>query len=91
MQQLGFSDLSTDFEPVGGNNLGESGIVSQDWLAVQVVATAEARTNAQKICVEAQQQAHLARIQRYFASGDPILIAEALAWLEVAQLPRPDD
>ena len=91
LQQLGFSDLSTDFEPVGGNNLGESGIVSQDWLAVQVVATAEARTNAQKICVEAQQQAHLARIQRYFASGDPILIAEALAWLEVAQLPRPDD
>lgn len=90
----GSDDLITDFELSGGNNSDETMITPQDWQAVQAAAVTEAKASAQQIRAEAQQQAHLARIQCYLDSGDPILIAEALAWLMVAQpaaQSRPDD
>jgi len=36
-----------------------------------------------QICLEAMQAAPIARMQRYLESGDPILMAEAIAWAEI--------
>jgi hypothetical protein len=39
--------------------------------------------------IQAQQTAHLARLQRYLTSGDPILMAEAIALTQTPSHPQP--
>lgn len=53
------------------------------WLAINQEAFAEARRRSQQIRAEAQQQRYIQRMQQYLQSGDPILIAEAIAWARV--------
>ena len=55
----------------------------QTWLEISREAVGLATAAEQQIKVEANQSRQIARMQRFLASGDPILIAEALAWAEV--------
>ncbi|MBD1910662.1 MULTISPECIES: hypothetical protein [unclassified Leptolyngbya] len=54
---------------------------------VQETATQEAIENHKRIRLEGQQQQHRDRMRRYLESGDPILIAEALAWIQINGIP----
>lgn len=56
---------------------------SRTWLAVTQAAAQEAQSKAQQIKQQAQQQQYVQRMQRYLHSGDPILVAEAIAWAQV--------
>jgi len=47
---------------------------------VQGAAAQEAIANQKRIRLEGQQQRHIERMQQYLDSGDPILVAEAIAW-----------
>jgi hypothetical protein len=49
----------------------------QAWLATNKEAAREANEQALRIRGEAQQQAHVDRMQQFLDSGDPILMAEA--------------
>ena len=46
-------------------------------------ATRHARLQQQQLKAEAGRQRQLTRMQQFFTSGDPILVAEALAWAQV--------
>ncbi|MEP1079632.1 hypothetical protein NDI52_29930 [Leptolyngbya sp. PL-A3] len=50
---------------------------------VQGAANQEAIENQRRIRLEGQQQRHIERMQRYLDSGDPILVAEAIAWAQL--------
>jgi len=52
---------------------------------VQDAAMQEAVANHQRIRREQQEQQHRERMQRYLESGDPILVAEAIAWMRVSE------
>lgn len=56
---------------------------SSSWQAVSQEAFAEAGRRSQQIKAEAQQQRYIQRMQQYLQSGDPILMAEAIAWARV--------
>lgn len=51
---------------------------------VQGEAMQEAIENHRRIRLERQQQQHVERMQRYLESGDPILMAEAIAWMRMS-------
>jgi hypothetical protein len=55
----------------------------QAWLESRKEAAREANEQALRIKGEAQQQAHVDRMQRFLVSGDPILMAEAIAWADI--------
>jgi hypothetical protein len=55
----------------------------QAWLATSKEAAREANEQALRIRAEAQQQAYVDRMQQFLASGDPILMAEAIAWADI--------
>ncbi|NJN56647.1 MAG: hypothetical protein HC879_03695, partial [Leptolyngbyaceae cyanobacterium SL_5_9] len=46
-------------------------------------ATRQAQTEYQRIKAEAAEQRHIARMQQFLDSGDPILVAEALSWARI--------
>lgn len=46
-------------------------------------AARTAQQHQQRIKQEASETRHVVRMQQYLASGDPILVAEALAWAQV--------
>lgn len=71
-------DLSYSSMPTSsavGNNVP----LEQAQLNVSPAATKDAIETATHHRIETLQAAHLARLQRYLASGDPILMAEAIA------------
>jgi hypothetical protein len=82
-------------EEEGGNaaeavdSSGGAGVVQsmlfdvQAWLESRQEAAREANEQALRIKGEAQQQAHVDRMLRFLVSGDPILMAEAIAWADV--------
>lgn len=74
--------LSCDLSPVGllGRSLASS--VSSTGVSIEHPDLC-AHQNARQMRAEAQQRAYVARMQQYLASGDRILMAEALAWAEV--------
>jgi hypothetical protein len=51
--------------------------------AALAAAAEQARGEAQRIKEEAFQQAQVERMRRYLQSGDPILMAEAIAWSQL--------
>jgi len=51
---------------------------------VQDAAIQEALANHQRIRREQQEQQRRKRMKRYLESGDPILVAEAIAWMRVS-------
>jgi hypothetical protein len=55
----------------------------QAWLATSKEAAREANEQSLRIRGEAQQQAYVDRMQQFLASGDPILMAEAIAWADI--------
>jgi hypothetical protein len=55
----------------------------QAWLESRKEAAREANEQALRIKGEAQQQAYVDRMQQFLDSGDPILMAEAIAWADV--------
>jgi hypothetical protein len=55
----------------------------QAWLESRKEAAREANEQALRIRGEAQQQSYVDRMQRFLCSGDPILMAEAIAWADV--------
>ena len=55
----------------------------QTWLDVGQAAAQSADQQVNQIRFEAMQAAPIARMQRYLESGDPILMAEAVAWAEI--------
>ncbi len=55
----------------------------QTWLDVGQAAAQSADQQVNQIRFEAQQAAPIARMQQYLESGDPILMAEAIAWAEI--------
>jgi hypothetical protein len=55
----------------------------QAWVESRKEAAREANEQALRIRGEAQQQAHVDRMQQFLCSGDPILMAEAIAWADV--------
>ncbi len=81
-----FSDLTSNSEPADGNNFGRLAVEPISELAISVPA----RIKFPQSRLEALQQMHLER-QRYFASGDSILIAEAAACSVVRPPPIQDD
>ncbi|NJO50146.1 MAG: hypothetical protein HC840_12710 [Leptolyngbyaceae cyanobacterium RM2_2_4] len=46
-------------------------------------AARQAQTEHQRIKAEAVEQRHIARMQQFLDSGDPILVAEALSWARI--------
>jgi hypothetical protein len=46
-------------------------------------AARQAQVNQERLRAEAANQRHMARMQRFLDSGDPILVAEAMAWAQV--------
>lgn len=79
---------------VGGNSPAPSSPVGAEYVQqvlFQVQAQQEAYHQArrsaqlqrQRIRSEAQQKQQIDQMQRYLASGDPILVAEARAWAEI--------
>jgi hypothetical protein len=56
---------------------------SQCWLEVTQEASKSAQQAVDRLRAEAQHTNHVERMQQYLTSGDPILIAEALAWDQV--------
>jgi len=46
-------------------------------------ATRNARLQHQRLKAEAGRQRQITRMQQFLTSGDPILVAEALAWVQV--------
>jgi hypothetical protein len=56
---------------------------AKTWLAVTQAAAQEAQSKAQQIKQQAQQQQYVQRMQQYLHSGDPILVAEAIAWAQL--------
>ncbi|HEY9640011.1 MAG TPA: hypothetical protein V6C57_05975 [Coleofasciculaceae cyanobacterium] len=56
---------------------------AQSWLEVSQEASRVAHEAVDRIRQEADQTAQITRMQRYLASGDAILMAEAMAWAEV--------
>ena len=55
----------------------------QTWLDVGQAASQSADQQVSQIRQQAKQAAPIARMQRYLESGDPILMAEAIAWAEI--------
>ena len=55
----------------------------QTWFDVGQAAAQSANQQVNQIRLEAMQVASIARMQRFLESGDPILMAEAIAWAEV--------
>jgi hypothetical protein len=53
------------------------------WIEVNRAATLTAKEQEQHIKQEASQASQIARMQQFLASGDPILMAEALAWAQI--------
>jgi hypothetical protein len=101
---LGSSDRAMEISDLLGGNLQQPRIESAQSLRsflIDLKASSEARYEATQITqAEAEQNrhqafqaAHVARMQRYLESGDPILMAEATAWLRVYggdRVPKPD-
>lgn len=56
--------------------------IQASWEALQE-ATRLAQAQQQHSKSQAAQQRHIARMQHFLASGDPILMAEALAWTQI--------
>jgi hypothetical protein len=96
LSDKGLSDRVEEVLEGEGSNASEpvnfsagSGVIQsmlfdvQAWLAASKEATREANEQALRIRGEAQQQAHVDRMQQFLASGDPILVAEAIAWAEI--------
>ena len=90
------SDRTTPIsEDSGGNALGDEDLPAgaeliqstlfdvQAWLETSKEATREASEQALRIRAEAQQQTHVSRMQQFLYSGDPILMAEAIAWAQI--------
>ena len=91
---LGSSDRAMEIPDVLGGNLQQPKIESVQSLRsflIDLKASSEARQEALQILqAEAEQSrhqvfqtAHVARMQRHLESGDPILMAEAIAWSRV--------
>ncbi|MCU0565459.1 MAG: hypothetical protein MUF49_02555, partial [Oculatellaceae cyanobacterium Prado106] len=55
----------------------------QDWKQTLAAAAEQAREEAQRIKEEAFQRVQVERMRRYLRSGDPILMAEAIAWSQL--------
>ncbi|MBM0745155.1 hypothetical protein JOY44_27135 (plasmid) [Phormidium sp. CLA17] len=55
----------------------------QTWFDLGQAAAQSADQQVNQIRFEAMQAAPMARMQRYLESGDPILMAEAIAWAEI--------
>ncbi|MBM0744698.1 hypothetical protein JOY44_24350 [Phormidium sp. CLA17] len=55
----------------------------QTWFDLGQAAAQSADQQVNQIRLEAMQAAPIARMQRYLESGDPILMAEAIAWAEI--------
>ena len=101
---LGSSDRAAEISDPLGGNLQQPKIESVQSLRsflIDLKACSEARQEAiQIVQAEAEQSrhqvfqtAHVARMQRYLESGDPILMAEAIAWSRVYgsdRIPKPD-
>lgn len=68
--------------------LGVEGL-QQTWLQVKAqqatlqAATRNARLQQQQLNAEAGRQRQRTRMQQFLTSGDPILVAEALAWVQL--------
>ncbi|MBM0745348.1 hypothetical protein JOY44_28390 (plasmid) [Phormidium sp. CLA17] len=55
----------------------------QTWFDLGQAAAQSADQQVNQIRLEAMQAAPIARMQRFLESGDPILMAEAIAWAEI--------
>ncbi|MEX0268954.1 hypothetical protein AB3R30_07420 [Leptolyngbyaceae cyanobacterium UHCC 1019] len=55
----------------------------QTWFDVGQAASQSAHQQVNQIRQQAKQAAPIARMQQYLESGDPILMAEAVAWAEI--------
>ena len=81
--------ISRNSEQVTGETNGSACDVQpplfdlRTWFDVGQAASQSAHQQANQIRLEAKQAAPIARMQQYLESGDPILMAEALAWAEI--------
>jgi hypothetical protein len=93
------SDQSNGIKPVSqeGIQFVQQALLDvKTWIEVNQEASRIAHERASQIRNEAYQFAHVARMQRYLESGDPILMAEALAWAQInpdvlQEQPPPDE
>ncbi|MEP1079262.1 hypothetical protein NDI52_28030 [Leptolyngbya sp. PL-A3] len=74
------SDLDSSSQEIGCNFTPEQLSIFE---LVQEAAGQEAIANQKRIRLEGQQQRHIERMQGYLDSGDPILVAEAIAWAQL--------
>jgi hypothetical protein len=99
--QNGHSNEQQSSSTHNGNTPTEAGFVQQAlfdvkaWLEAVQEAAREVREESDRAKQSAQHTNHIARMQQYLNSGDPILMAEALAWAEiypdVLEIPTHDD
>jgi hypothetical protein len=80
-QDKGLSDRPSSNAETGCNVTAEQLSILE---RVQGAAMQEAIANYQRICMEQQEQRHREWMQRYLESGDPILMAEAIAWMHIS-------
>lgn len=69
--------------PAGAELIQSTLFDVQAWLETSKEANREASEQALRIRAEAQQQTHILRMQQFLYSGDPILMAEAIAWAQI--------
>lgn len=81
LQDESLSDRSSPSPENGRNSAAQQLSIFE---MVQGAAIQEAIFNHKRIQMEQQQQQYRERMQRYLESGDPILVAEAIAWLRVS-------
>lgn len=74
---------SKAISPTGSQQVQQVLFDIKAWIEVSREATLTAKEQEQHIKQKASQASQIARMQQFLASGDPILMAEALAWAQI--------
>ena len=82
-EELGGNAAEDGDLPAGAEGIQSMLFDAKAWLATSQEAAREATEQSLRIRAEAQQQAHVERMQQFLFSDDPILMAEAIAWADI--------
>jgi hypothetical protein len=89
LQNAGNSSVNSEGHSSSSNSLPGAQYIQQALFNIRASqdavqeATRIARSQQQRIQSQAAQQRYVARMQQFLNSGDPILVAEAIAWAQL--------